>query len=113
MRGLLLLFFLLILIMIPFQSKAQTLCTPMGSSMYCAGYDREPTTITPFSRNQGVITTPDRTIPYTSLPAPRGGIEPLRSLEPLPTLEMPEPLGFDDDLPLPFSSPGGSLILGE
>jgi hypothetical protein len=95
-------------------ADGQTLCTPMGSSYYCAGPNQQ-STITPFSRNQGVITTPDSVTPYTSIPSPRtapAGIEPLRSLEPLPNLRD-EPLSFGDTLPLPFSDPGGMLILGE
>ena len=55
---------------LPLIAEGQTLCTPIGSSMYCSGYDRKETIVTPFSNNQGVIQTPDRTIPYTVLPAP-------------------------------------------
>jgi hypothetical protein len=44
----------------------------MGSFLYCSGYGREPTVVTPFSHNQGVITDDRRVVPYTVLPAHHG-----------------------------------------
>src|SRR5690349_19190068 len=112
------LLFLLFLGIHPNNTDAQTLCTPMGSSMYCSGYEREPTVITPFSRNQGLITRGTEVVPYTSLPSPKTApapIEPLRSLEPLPMLEPLSPrssgMPMDESL-LPFGG-DGMLLLGE
>ena len=99
-------------------AAAETLCTPIGSSIYCAGPNQQ-TTITPLSKCQGVITTPESTQSYSILPKARAlnepALRPLDRLEPLRSL-TPEPFGGslldrDDDGPLNLS--GQSLILGE